>query len=183
MSEQRPQLRMRRALRDLPKLALPAGYTLRCFGPDDVERWVDLLNANGELQTWTAEHAAPYFAPDSTMPLAGSFFVEQDGVAVATAQLHLHPSGPFAPLPELGWVAAHPAHRGRGVGSAVCLAVLHHAQQDEHQQIFLRTDDHRLPAIRTYLRLGFRPWPQDSDTAARWEAIRMTLRLVDKHLG
>ena len=171
MSEQRPQLRMRRALRDLPKLALPAGYTLRCFGPDDVERWVDLLNANGELQTWTAEHAAPYFAPDSTMPLAGSFFVEQDGVAVATAQLHLHPSGPFAPLPELGWVAAHPAHRGRGVGSAVCLAVLHHAQQDEHQQIFLRTDDHRLPAIRTYLGMGFEPWSIDETADERWRAV------------
>jgi len=171
MANQVPQLHMRRRLDALPDLTAPTGYVLRTLRPDDTTRWAELLAANGELGEWTVERAEQYFAPGSRMVLNGSFFVTHDGEPVATAQLHLHPDDSYAPMPELGWVAAHPEHRGRGLGYAVCLAVLRYAAAAGHEEIFLRTDDHRLPAIRTYLRLGFEPWMVDPSAPGRWAGI------------
>lgn len=171
MSDQLPQLHMRRRLDALPELSLPAGYALRTFGPDDAAAWADLLAANAELGEWNLERAARYFAPESRMVLAGSFFVTHAGQPVATAQLHVHLDDAYAPTPELGWVAARSEHRGRGLGRAVCLAVLRFAAAAGHDEIFLRTDDHRGPAIRTYLRLGFEPWLFDSSASERWARI------------
>ena len=38
-------------------------------------------------------------------------------------------------------------------------------------RIFLGTEDFRLPAIYTYLKLGFEPWNYDPRTAERWQGI------------
>jgi mycothiol synthase len=171
MSEQLPQLHMRCRLDALPELSLPAGFELRTFGPDDAAAWAELLVANGELGEWSVERALPYFAPESRMVLAGSFFATHDGQPVATAQLHLHPDDAYAPTPELGWVAARPGYRGLGLGRAVCLAVLRFGAAAGHGEIFLRTDDHRGPAIRTYLQLGFEPWMFDPSAPERWARI------------
>jgi GNAT superfamily N-acetyltransferase len=105
------------------------------------------------------------------MPLAGSFVATMHGLPVATAQLHLHPDDEYAPLAELGWVAVRPEHRGRRLGSAVCLAVMHYAKVTGYRELFLRTDDGRLPAIRLYLRLGWQPWMRDASSPARWQDI------------
>lgn len=172
----RPQLRMRRALTDVPAPSFPTGYALRTMEPADMPTWVDLMNRNGELGLWTLERAAPLFDPDGGRTvLPGSFVVEHADGLVATAQLNLHDADEFAPLCELGWVAADPAHRGRGLGKAVCAAVLRAAGAAGNREIFLRTDDHRLPAIRVYLDLGFTPWSDDPDTDARWRAVRSAL--------
>jgi mycothiol synthase len=164
-----PQLHMRRALVDLPEPRVPDGYLLRRLAPADLPAWVDLMVRNGELGAWSVERATPLFADQ--MDLQASFVVERAGVAVATAQLNPHGLDTYAPTPELGWVAADPGHRGRGLGRAVCLAVLRAAAAAGHREIFLRTDDHRLPAIRVYLALGFEPWLRDPTAAARWRAI------------
>ncbi len=42
--------------------------------------------------------------------------------------------------------------------------------------ICLQTDDFRLPAIRTYLKLGFEPLSRDPDTDARWRRALGALR-------
>lgn len=171
--ENTTQLHMRRSLEALPELVVPDGYGLRAFQPDDITQWGLFLNENGELNEWNMERAAPYFAPGSRMPLDGSFFVTKSGEPVATAQLHLHPDGPYAPVPELGWVASSPAHRGRALGYIASLAVLRYAAAAGHKNVFLRTDDYRLPAIVTYLKLGFEPWPwmYDAGAAERWTHV------------
>lgn len=177
MNEQaRPQLHMRRRLVELPEMMVPEGYRLRSLTVDDAAAWAALLQQNGELREWDVARAAPFFAPGSPMDLDGSIFVTTEkGEPVATAQLHLHPDGDYAPTPELGWVAADPAHRGKRLGALVCLAVLRYAAGAGHDEIFLRTDDHRLPAIVTYLRLGFEPWMYDTSAPARWMVIRQAL--------
>jgi mycothiol synthase len=176
MSNSIPQLHMRRSLAALPEIDVPSGYELRAFTSDDAARWADLLARNGELGEWNLDRALPFFAANSRMVLPGSFFVMCDGRPTATAQLHLHLDDVYAPTPELGWVAALPDHRGKGIGYLVCLAVLRFAASVGHQEIFLRTDDHRLPAIRSYLRLGFEPWLFDETARDRWDRIRHVLR-------
>ena len=75
-----------------------------------------------------------------------------------------------------GWVAVSPRERGRRLGYLVCLTVLHYAASSGHQELFLRTDDDRLRAIRTYVKLGFQPWLRDGAAASRWEAALRTMR-------
>ena len=187
MSAERPQLHMWRSLHALPELVVPAGYALRTLRPGDIQAWATLLNHNGELGEWTVERAAPYFAPstppDSGMPLDGSFFLTHDGEPVATAHLHLKPDGPYAPTPELSWVAVSRAHRGRRLGSVVSLAVLRYAALAGHQAIYLLTDDHRLAAIKTYLQLGFEPWMYDPTAPERWRAVFAALSSNDRAGG
>jgi mycothiol synthase len=162
---------MRHDLHGLPPLVVPAGYSLRPLAPGDVDAWAELLAANGELGTWNHARAAPYFSPSTSVVLAHSYFVMHGETPVATAQLELHPHDAYTPTAELGWVAVTPEQRGHGLAYLVCLAVLHGALAMGQRGVFLRTDDHRTPAIATYLRLGFEPWLRDSTAASRWAAV------------
>jgi mycothiol synthase len=170
-----PQLHMRRTLESLPELLVPDGYALRALTSDDWYPWTQLMMENGELGEWTIERSAPLFEAGSPLLLDGSFFATWHGEPVATAQLNRHANPPYAPELELGWVAASLRHRRHGLGYAVCLAVLRYAAAAGYRTIFLRTDDHRLPAIHTYLKLGFEPWLFDSTAPERWRSVRERL--------
>jgi mycothiol synthase len=43
--------------------------------------------------------------------------------------------------------------------------------QAGYEEIYLRTDDHRLPAIKTYLKLGWEPFLCAPDMAERWRTV------------
>jgi mycothiol synthase len=166
---------MKRTLDRLPELTVPDGYELRSLEPIDIDAWVALLNDNAELGAWSHERAARYFGPQTSVALADSFFVMRGATPVATAQLELHGDDVYAPLAELGWVAVRPAFRGQGLGYVVCLAVLRRAAE-RNLEVFLRTDDHRYPAIATYLRLGFVPWLRDPTAESRWQSVLREVR-------
>ena len=71
---------------------------------------------------------------------------------------------------ELAWVAVVPAFRGRGLGRAVCAALLARVLELGHVRLFGSTQDARLPALRIYLDLGFAPVYR-AEKVARWQAI------------
>ncbi|AIE87174.1 GNAT family N-acetyltransferase [Fimbriimonas ginsengisoli] len=99
-----------------------------------------------------------------------TFVIVSDQGVVATASSQTIPDR----WPDSGvvhWVGAEPAHAGRGLGYAVCLAVLRDHRDAGLTSAVLTTDDERLAAIRTYLKLGFRPLECDSDHGARWAAV------------
>lgn len=64
----------------------------------------------------------------------------------------LHPQGGV-----LGWVAGDPALKGKGLGLAVCAAVVARLIGGGYRRIYLSTDDFPLPAVKTCLKLGFPP--------------------------
>jgi mycothiol synthase len=137
----------------------------------DLQAWTNLLAENAGFGPWPIERSLPLFGPDSPVVFDGSYFLTRDGEPVATAQLHHQSRRPYAPTAELGWVAVSPRFQGRGLGYVVCLAVLRYAAKADYPAIFLRTEDHRLPAIRTYLKLGFEPWMVDPTATERWRVI------------
>jgi mycothiol synthase len=96
---------------------------------------------------------------------------EASGEIVATAMANHNPSDlhPFGG--ELGWVAGHPDYPGVGLGMSVCGAVVKRLLGAGYQEIYLNTDDWRLPAIRTYLKLGFEPFLFLPDMAERWRVV------------
>ena len=78
----------------------------------------------------------------------------------------IHPFGG-----ELGWVAGHPDHTGKGLGMAVCASVVRRLLQAGYKNIFLNTDDWRLPALSIYLRLGWIPLLYMADMEERWRDV------------
>lgn len=152
---------------------LPHGYTLRTFRPTDAAKYLDLMHLAG-FSHWdptTLESTLNRILPD------GLFVIEHEsGALVATAMathnsVDLHPYGG-----ELGWVAGHPQHSGKGLGMAVCAAVVRRYRQAGYSRIYLRTDDHRLAAIKVYLKLGFQPFLFAPDMHSRWREVCGKLR-------
>lgn len=57
---------------------------------------------------------------------------------------------------HIGTLAVAPAHRGRGIGEALVLALLAHARQAGVRQVVLEYRVHNTAAERLYHKLGFR---------------------------
>jgi mycothiol synthase len=168
----RPQLQMLWPSERLPAPApvrLGAGLSLRAYREGDAEGFLDVMELAG-FGRWDPERFRGYL--HRILP-EGLFFVvdEATGKIVATAQA-LHGANDQHPFGgELGWVAGDPAYRGRGLGMAVCAAVTRRFLQAGYRRIYLKTDDFRLPALKTYLKLGYEPFLFAPDMAERWRAI------------
>jgi mycothiol synthase len=150
-----------------PRWELPIGYALRTFRPGDEEDYARLMQSVGfpfardDVPRWV----------DLSLP-DGLFFVvhEASGQLVATAGAFDRPL-PDLPGGELGWVAVDPAWRGLGLGYIVSAAVIGRFLTAGFTTIYLLTDDFRLPAIKTYLKLGMVPLLCAPDMEARWRAV------------
>lgn len=179
MSTSLPKLRM--GFVRFGELSAPRpapGYGLRAFRPGDEDAWLALLST-GDFGAWDRPRLDRMLAGErAPMPLTGIFFATQGDQPVGTACTFLHP-GDDGDIPELGWVAVDPAHRGNGLGLQVCRAVLGFVGGLGHGYAFLLTEESRLPAIKTYLRLGFEPEMVEPDHAGRWEALRRALADVE----
>jgi predicted dehydrogenase/ribosomal protein S18 acetylase RimI-like enzyme len=157
-----------------PAQLLAPGYRLRQYTPADEAAYIALMDSAG-FTGWSPQQVQETHR--RTLE-AGHFVIEQiaTGELVATALANhaptpLHPHGG-----ELGWVAASPHHAGRKLGLTVCAAVLKLFRARAYQRIYLSTDDHRLPAIATYLKLGFQPLLYREDMPQRWQAILSQLK-------
>lgn len=148
----------------------PRGYELRTYQPGDEAGFFQLMELAG-FGGWNQETLKPWLLkilPD------GWFMIvhRRTGTIVATTMATHNPSElhPFGG--ELGWVAGHPAHAGKGLGAATCTAVTARFLRAGYRNIYLKTDDFRLPAIKTYLKIGFVPFFQvGPDHPARWQAL------------
>ena len=172
-----PQLQMLlldKVIQRPPALNIPSGYRLRLFNLDeDVDRYVELMHEAGFND----------FTPESTLSWAnrvipqGFFIIEhqKSGDFAATALCNHEPT-PFHPNGgELGWVAGARKHAGKHLGQAVCSAVIQRFVQAGYRRIYLKTDDWRYPAIKTYLNLGFVPFLFSSEIKQRWRTVCETL--------
>ncbi len=63
-------------------------------------------------------------------------------------------------------MAGDARHAHRGLGRAVCAAVVRRLLSAGYHRIYLKTDDFRLPAITVYLRMGFVPFLYQQDMPA-----------------
>lgn len=167
-----PQLQMRRDdLTGLPPLEPPAGVSVR--------RAVD-ADAAGIAACLTAAFGVSWDEPRVRSELLhhaevlATFVATIDGSVVATASA-AHQPGLYGDAGVLHWVAALPGHGGKGLGGLVSLAALHHCAGLGLVAAMLLTDDARIPAIRTYRKLGFRPFLHHRSHPARWQAVLSAL--------
>jgi mycothiol synthase len=171
----------RERLADIPTWTVAPGYRLRTYRPGDEERYIQVMNLAG-FATWsqnTLNDTLKACLPE------GLFFAvhEASDLIVATAVAEhwpnaLHPFGG-----QLGWVGCDPAHQGHALGYAVCAAVVRRFLRAEYTEIYLQTDDFRLAAVKTYLKLGFIPLLHAPDMEGRWQALCAKLGVDWETLG
>jgi mycothiol synthase len=167
-----PQLQMvwpEERLNDPPLAKLPSGYTLRVYQPGDEPRFYEVMALAG-WPGWDDEKLQPWLAripPDGWVMVV--HVASRQIVATAMALYDHTPYHPFGG--ELGWVACDPAHRGQGLGMAVSAAVTARLIGAGYRHIHLYTEDWRLAALKTYLKLGYVPFLYLPDMAERWRVI------------
>lgn len=165
-----PGLEFRMRLRDLtqlPPITLPTGYAIRTYQEGDAPAWCDIMN--GQIGTgWTVERFqekmlhVPVFRPE------GLFFAVKDDVPVASACAWWLPERYGTDTGVLHMVAVHPDQHGQGLGKAISLAVIHYFNRIAMKDCILFTYTNRIPAIRLYLGLGFKPELETVETQAAW---------------
>lgn len=156
---------------ELPEIVLDEGYALRGYVSGGEEGLLDLMHTVGFFRDEGLERMEAYLAEPERREGTRVAVFGGDVVAVAFASRHsLDPK-----VGGLDFVACHPEHRGKGLGRAVCAAVLKYLVDRGYGRITLSTDDWRLPAIKVYLSLGFSPEMCREDMPGRWEAVRKKL--------
>lgn len=167
------QLHMRASLAEpIPSdRPLASGYLLRVATPDDAEGLGAVLTESfGD--PWPADKVLADLLGDPNVPR--TFLVEANGQVVATASSQRIPER-FPNAGVVHMVGAAAGHAGKGLGYAVTRAALAYFAPLPVGRVWLTTDDHRLPAIATYLRLGFRPVHLADDHEERWNAVMQRL--------
>lgn len=155
--------------------ALPDGYALRPYRDGDFPGYARLRIAAGFTTPWDAVAFENYrccLVPDGLMLTIGP-----DGTPVAAASAEINTKALWPHNGTLGWVAADPAHRGRGLGKATVAAAMRRLLQYGFRTLWLSTDDWREPALAIYLKLGWQPLLADDDHRERWERIFAKLAL------
>lgn len=136
-------------------------------GPADAGALARLLTASFD-EPWDAERVHRDLLDEPTVTAV--VVVRHDERIVATASARTLPDR-YPGAGYLHWVGADPAERGRGHGFTAVVAVLHRFVAEGHAASVLKTDDHRLAAIKLYLRLGYVPQYPEPDHDGRWSAI------------
>ena len=170
--DESPQLRMvwpASRLGSVPMPAPLAGYTVRTWRPGDEPRFYELMALAG-WPGWDAERLScslNRILPD------GWYLAEHaaSGTVVASAMALHNYKGTYPFWGELGWLAAHPDHSGRGLGLALSACVVRRFVAAGYRLIHLHTEEFRLAAIKTYLKLGFEPWTGGPDSETQWERV------------
>ena len=158
-------------------MVVPESYTLRTYREGDERAWGEIMESpEGSGKDWTEEKVRASMMEKPQFEAEGLLFVTADAeggrpVASAAAWRQL---GAGERTGYVHMVCALPEHRGRGLGRLVTLATLRYMHKRGDQDVLLQTDDFRIPAIRSYLGLGFVPVYEDdpaSDHVARWSAV------------
>ena len=152
-----------------PAPEAPAGYRLRSFRDGDEDAYIDLMRSAG-FAAWNRDNL---HAVLKNAGAAGIAFAEHAASSrlAATAMGWYKPTATFPDAHEMGWVAADPAHRGKGLGQLVVSAVTRALLARGARRIYLLTDDWRLPAIKIYRNLGYVPFNCQPEAKVRWQEV------------
>lgn len=167
---QKRQLKMRRYnFEDLPPVVMPEGCAIRAYHEGDEQAWADIMNT-GVGKEWTVEKVREFMILQPQFDPNGLFFATIDGKPVGSACAWKIPPEEKK-MGIVHMVCVLPEARGRNLGYLVTLQVLHYFKEHGFAEACLTTDDFRVPAIKAYLRLGFKPYHCDLTHFNRWNKL------------
>lgn len=171
------QLRMVRPnLDNLPKIELPSGYQLRTYQEGDEIHWANIISDSFGGRERTAQDTQNEITHRDVFVPDGLYFITYQDIPIATA-CAWRQSVEETDVGYVHMVGVVGKHTGMKLGKWVSLAVLYYFQENGFTCSMLDTDDFRIPAIKTYLNLGFIPVYVDNTQTKRWKDIFKTLEL------
>jgi mycothiol synthase len=167
-----PQLCMiRDKLLDLPVLLLGEGYRVQAFHVGNESHWEEIIK---DSFRYSFDYGKQIEGDDQYRP-ERVLFIYHNERPVATASAWFREKyGPD--MGYLHMVGVLSSYTGKGLGLKISLAALHLMRQEGRSKAVLHTDDFRLPAIKTYLKLGFSPQMDSIEVADRWRKIAILLK-------
>ena len=105
---------------------------------------------------WTAEYLSTTFVAKPQFDRHGFFFVTHRSDTVGTAFAWTDDDAPPG-VGRVHFVAVHPRHRGKGIGTALVRLVLQRLADRGCTSAVLRTEAKRAAAIKLYTDEGFAP--------------------------
>jgi len=153
------------------KIVLSNQYLIRNYIESDHKSYLNLMKKVG-FDYWNDNYFNEVI--QKVLP-QGLFVIEYipNNTIVGAALASHNPRKEFAFGGELGWVAVDSEHKGKQLGLSVSNAVVQRFINGGYKNIYLLTDDFRLPAIKTYLKLGFVPFynNENQEMKTRWDSI------------
>ncbi len=151
-----------------PAVVPAPGYTIRTYQTADEQAFLHLMSLS-DFDPWDDEKLSDNM--NLVIPGGWFFAVDSAGQIVATA-MGLHNYSWLSPFTgDIGWVFCHPDHWGHALGLALCARVTQRFLEAGYTKIQLHTEYYRLPAIKTYLKLGFVPSIASSEDADLWADV------------
>ncbi|MBV7337138.1 GNAT family N-acetyltransferase [Chloroflexi bacterium TSY] len=169
---EKPQLRMvwpNHFLNQPPSVYLPEGYSIRTFRPVDKEQFYTLMRLVG----FPIDNDEQFKLAYSKLIPNRWFMILDDllNTIVATAMC-LHNYKDLAPpWGTVGWLACDPEHQGKGLGYSISAAVTGRFIESGYTNIELYTEYYRLPALKTYLKLGYTPHLYSDEVSEIWTDV------------
>ncbi len=155
-----------------PSVHFTPGYLLRTYHPDDSNNFFELMDMAG-WNDWDEQRLKPWIP---RILSEGWFLVCHQASGRMVASCMALRSEAYSSGGELGWLASDPAHSGKRLGLALSAAVTARFIDEGFRFIHLYTEDFRLAAIKTYLKLGYVPL-HIMDQIDRWREICKQLEL------
>jgi mycothiol synthase len=152
-----------------PTVNIPADYKIRTFQVGDESDFFALMALAGWLG-WDERTLQPWLyriLPDGWYMIIH----ESSNRIVATCMATHDPTWIVPYCGELAWLAGDPAHSGKGLGSAAVAAVTTKFLQNGYKVIHLYTEPFRLAALKIYLKLGYKPFLDTTESTILWEQI------------
>jgi len=152
---------------DIPEANIPEGFELRVLKPDENIKWEEICN---QAFTWKTNFTVEIlekagYVEDGVFGIFDGDKIIATGTALCT---HNQPDG----YGYVHMIAADKNYSGKRLGYEITAAVIRRLRDDGFEKAELNTDDFRLPAIKSYLRLGFIPdLSRDETMRGRWEKI------------
>jgi len=152
-----PQLRMvwpAASRRQCPAVHPAAGYSVRTFRAGDEQAFLSLMSLM-DFDPW--DDAKLDYNMSRIIPDGWFFATDRSDRVVATAMCLHNYTGRSPFTGDVGWVACHPEHRGRGLGLCLTAHVTRRFLDAGYAAIQLHTESYRFPAIKTDLTPGYVP--------------------------
>ena len=151
-------------LSKVPKLVLPEGFRIVTHKDAYEKEWENIIESSfGMHFDFDFLIKAGNYAPERVL------YLIKDGNFIATTSAVEHEA-----FKGEGWfrmVGVHKDSQGMGAGKKISLAALNSLKARGYKSAVLSTDDHRIPAIKLYLSVGFEPVYVDDSHRVRWKKV------------
>ncbi len=154
--------------RSVPAAPCPSDYSIRLYKSGDEAPFLQLMSLT-DFDPW--DTAKLEYNVNRVIPSGWFFAINTSGQVVGTAMCLHNYSGREPFTGDLGWLACHPEHRGRGLGLSLTSHVTERFLIAGYDIIQLHTEYNRLAAIKTYLKLGYVPTIGSPKLADLWQEV------------